>query len=305
MQRCAALQTAYISSACDRFSQSGTADADRAKCIGSTSELSKQCRDSCREFEANVPCLVSQEPKDSQEKDGSVHAAHPGKCLARLPTVPRTVASVASFTEKGGPIAVSPALSIATADSNLVSATVAITGGGFAGDTDLFGTTIAGINITASYNYVQDVLTLTGSDTVSHYIQVLQAVTFTAGENPANYGLNPTRTVTWAINDGQPFHNIGIANTTVTITNVNGSRQLSGVAATAAFTAAGPVTLSPTLNLSDPDSLNLASATVAVTAGAFTGDRDVRGGPGCLNRFSASISGASARVRLPSGVAAG
>jgi hypothetical protein len=30
-----------------------------------------------------------------------------------------------------------------------------------------------------------------------------------------------------------------------------------------------------------------------------------RGGPGCLNSFSASISGASAGVRLPSGVAAG
>jgi len=30
-----------------------------------------------------------------------------------------------------------------------------------------------------------------------------------------------------------------------------------------------------------------------------------RGGPGCLNRFSASISGASAGVRLPSGLAAG
>jgi hypothetical protein len=29
-----------------------------------------------------------------------------------------------------------------------------------------------------------------------------------------------------------------------------------------------------------------------------------RGGPGCLNRFSASISGASAGVRLPSGGAA-
>ena len=28
-----------------------------------------------------------------------------------------------------------------------------------------------------------------------------------------------------------------------------------------------------------------------------------RGGPGCLNSFSASISGASAGVRLPSGVA--
>jgi hypothetical protein len=33
--------------------------------------------------------------------------------------------------------------------------------------------------------------------------------------------------------------------------------------------------------------------------------KELRGGPGCLNRFSASISGASARVRLQSGVAAG
>ena len=32
---------------------------------------------------------------------------------------------------------------------------------------------------------------------------------------------------------------------------------------------------------------------------------DQRGGLGCLNRFSASISGASAGVRLPSGAAAG
>ena len=30
-----------------------------------------------------------------------------------------------------------------------------------------------------------------------------------------------------------------------------------------------------------------------------------RGGPGCLNRFSASISGTSARVKLPCGLAAG
>jgi putative intracellular protease/amidase len=32
---------------------------------------------------------------------------------------------------------------------------------------------------------------------------------------------------------------------------------------------------------------------------------DLGGGPGCLNSFSASISGASASVRLPSGEAAG
>ncbi len=33
--------------------------------------------------------------------------------------------------------------------------------------------------------------------------------------------------------------------------------------------------------------------------------KNLRGGPGCLNRFSASISGVSAGVRLPSGLAAG
>ena len=47
---------------------------------------------------------------------------------------------------------------------------------------------------------------------------------------------------------------------------------------------------------------------VPVCEGCFASENSagvVRGGPGCLNRFSASISGASARVRLPSGVAAG
>jgi DHA2 family multidrug resistance protein len=34
------------------------------------------------------------------------------------------------------------------------------------------------------------------------------------------------------------------------------------------------------------------------------GRKNLRGGPGCLNRFSASISGASTKVRLPSGGAA-
>jgi cell division GTPase FtsZ len=32
---------------------------------------------------------------------------------------------------------------------------------------------------------------------------------------------------------------------------------------------------------------------------------EIRAGPGCLNNFSASISGASAEVRLPCGGAAG
>ena len=41
------------------------------------------------------------------------------------------------------------------------------------------------------------------------------------------------------------------------------------------------------------------------TAGTWRNRFAERGGPGCLNRFSASISGASAGVRLPCGGAAG
>jgi hypothetical protein len=57
-----------------------------------------------------------------------------------------------------------------------------------------------------------------------------------------------------------------------------------------------------------PRNVNLGSVRFSM----FNNQRDIpfavpakiRGGPGCLNRFSASISGASAEVRLPSGGAA-
>ncbi len=52
---------------------------------------------------------------------------------------------------------------------------------------------------------------------------------------------------------------------------------------------------------------NMTVENAIAIAGGFgpRADRSKRAGPGCLNRFSASISGASAGVRLPSGLAAG
>jgi hypothetical protein len=43
---------------------------------------------------------------------------------------------------------------------------------------------------------------LSGSDTLAHYQSVLDKVTLAAGENPNNFGSNPTRTVTWLLDDG-------------------------------------------------------------------------------------------------------
>ena len=56
--------------------------------------------------------------------------------------------------------------------------TVAITGGSFSGDGDVLSANTAGTSITASYDSGTQTLTLSGSDTLAHYQQVLDAVSF-------------------------------------------------------------------------------------------------------------------------------
>ena len=80
---------------------------------------------------------------------------------------------------------------------------MAITGGSFTGDTDVLAADTSGFpGITASYSAASQTLILTGSDTLADYQAVLDSVTFTTGPNPNNGGLNPTRTISWVVNDG-------------------------------------------------------------------------------------------------------
>src|ERR1051326_5090531 len=81
-------------------------------------------------------------------------------------------------------------------------------GGPFAGDGDVLATNVAGTSITASYNAATETLTLSGTDTLAHYQQVLDSVTFSSGINPSNGNLNRTRTVTWVVNDGSGSNNL-------------------------------------------------------------------------------------------------
>src|SRR5262249_17463222 len=143
---------------------------------------------------------------------------------------------------------------------------------------DVLAATTTGTSITASYNSTTETLTLTGSDTLAHYQQVLDSVTFNSTSiNPTNYGSNTTRTVTWVANDGSGPSNLSApATTTVSITAVNDAPALSLGAAVASWTEEQPpTTLSPIVTVADPDTLKLASATVAVTGGTFAGDNDV------------------------------
>ncbi len=195
------------------------------------------------------------------------------------PPVLSNVAPTASYTENAVPQTLSSALTVSDVDSlNLHDATVSIAGG-FAGDGDVLATSTAGTSITASYNSSTETLTLTGSDTLLHYQQVLDKVTFNStSDNPDDYGSNPTRTITWIANDGSGSNNLSsVQTTTLSITAVNDPPTVTGQATSVSFTEnSAAVTLSPSLTASDPDSLTLASATVKIS-GSFAGDGDVLG----------------------------
>ena len=114
------------------------------------------------------------------------------------PTLTGTAPGVA-FTE-GSTQTLSGTQAISDPDNqNLASATVRITGGTFAGDGDVLGFDTTGTSITASYNSTTETLTLTGSDTLADYQTVLDSVTFQSGDNPDDFGADPTRTVTWVV----------------------------------------------------------------------------------------------------------
>jgi len=114
-----------------------------------------------------------------------------------------TLASAASLSDPDSP--------------TLASATVRITGGTFAGDGDQLLANVSGTSIAASYSAATETLTLTGSDTVAHYQQALESITLSSGSDPTNAGLNPTRTLSWTVNDGSASNNIAAATTTVSI----------------------------------------------------------------------------------------
>jgi hypothetical protein len=121
-------------------------------------------------------------------------------------------------------------------NDHLASAYVQITGGTFVsnetsanddhlsvldGVTSKTSGTFTGTNITIAYDSANEKLTLTGYDTLANYATVLSHIQYTTtGDNPTNYGNNPTRTVTWHTSDGALNDPSG-TNTTTTTLNID------------------------------------------------------------------------------------
>ena len=214
------------------------------------------------------------------------------------PTLAGTPASV-SFTEKGGPVTLASAASVSDPDNQtLASATVAIVGGALAGD--VLAAATAGTGIAASYNSIAETLVLSGSDTLAHYQQVLDSVTFNSTSlNPTNFGADPGRSVAWTLNDGSASSPTSTVTTTINLTAVNDPPILAGLVTAVPYTenAAG-VTLAGAASVSDPDSANLASATVAITGGTFAGDGDVLSLSVAGTNITANYNAATERLVL-------
>jgi large repetitive protein len=83
-------------------------------------------------------------------------------------------------------------------DTQIASATVTISGGFTAGD--VLAAITTGTNITASYNNGTGVLTLSGTDTLARYQQVMRSVTYLSTSETPTQTAN-TRTVTWRVTD--------------------------------------------------------------------------------------------------------
>lgn len=117
-------------------------------------------------------------------------------------------------------------------------------------------------NITGSWNATTGTLTLTGSDTVSNYRAALRSVTYHNTKASPNTSL--TRTINFQASDGSLSSNVISRDLTIMASSI--PAVLSGVSGTGTYFQGDPaIRLAANLVITDPDTLNLASAAITFT----------------------------------------
>jgi hypothetical protein len=182
----------------------------------------------------NTPTLFYTPQLSGQDTNASAGSvALQGIFVEDSPTL-GSVISTATYAAKGAPVIVASSLTAGDPSSTLLAgATVAITGGTFTGDGDALAAVTNGTVITAVYNASTETLTLSGSDTVSNYQQVLRTVAFSStNSDPTQGGIYPARTITWTINDGSLSSRIATNTLTILSGNVPAANRMAITAAT-------------------------------------------------------------------------
>jgi hypothetical protein len=182
--------------------------------------------------------------------------------------VAATLVAGATVTWETGlsPLAVDSALTATAGSSPSFNSATAVIGNARTGDT--LAATVTGTSITASFNTSTFTLTLSGVDTVTHYQQVLDSITYTSSaSDPTSGGTATSRTLTYTAYDG-------IMNSIAVTSTINVRVNATVTAgATATFTGGGsPVAVGSGLTISDVSSSTLVGATIAITNGRLSGD---------------------------------
>jgi hypothetical protein len=187
------------------------------------------------------------------------------------PTLINIEPSPISYTENDPPTSVTNTLAISPGDSpTLNQATVSI--GSFVSGQDVLTFDASGTSITGNFDSSTGVLTLTGTDSPENYRSVLRSVKYqNTSDNPSTV----TRTVTFQVRDSDGNRSNPAARA-ITITSVNDAPVVAGIeSAPVEYTALDPaIQVTNALTVDDPDNLNVAGATVAISAG-FAGAEDV------------------------------
>ena len=172
-----------------------------------------------------------------------------------------TAGSAQIFMENDPDLLLDNTITVTDVDhANLTSATVSISGGFQSGADRLNGVDANGI--TAVWNGVTGVLTLSGSASLANYQTALRAVTYGNASESPTAGL---RTIRYRVNDG--IEESLAVTSTVTVTSViDPPSVIAGAALT--FTEGDAATaVDTTLTVADLDDSNLEFATVTVSGG--------------------------------------
>ena len=176
-----------------------------------------------------------------------------------------------TFNAGGAPVPLDGGLTLINREaSQLIGATVSITGNFLTGDTLAANT--AGTNITAVYDNVTGVLTLSGADTLAHYQAVLDGMTYSSSAaDPTSAGARLSRAVSLTVTDvNGPLQ---VDSNTAIVTLTVHSPPVVTAGATATFNVGGvAVPLDATLTLTDAQSSTINGATVSISSGFFAGD---------------------------------
>ena len=198
----------------------------------------------------------------------------------------------ATFTEGGAAVTIADADAIVfDPDSvNLASMTVALTSnpdGAF----EVLAANTSGTSISLVYNSVTGTLTLSGSDTVANYQQVLRTITY---NNTSSSPDTTDRVIQVTVNDGVNTSNI--ATSTITITSVNDAPTATNLSAAETYTEDTALNLIDIV-VSDVDSANTTVTLTLSDVGA--GALSTANSNGVMSTFVGGVwtaSGAKADV---------